>query len=158
MKLKFTSRSLILCLALLFLPLGWAFAQQVQTPGYESGSAGTDLAATPIPLTPIPLTRLRDSAGQTANTAVKPSKESSLRRFVTIGFGALPFLFFYTNLAFDVTEFAASGFDLQYAPWPIQNRFSSLPLSEQMKRIGIAASVSLAIAVLDAVFPSPQRK
>ena len=101
MKLKFTNRSLILCLALLFLPLGWAFAQQVQTPGYESGSAGTDLAATPIPLTPIPLTRLRDSAGQTANTAVKPLKESSLGRFVTIGFGALPFLFFYTNLAFD---------------------------------------------------------
>jgi len=153
MKLKCWHRGLFLLCILFMLPLGSAFAQQGRTAGTDSISMIAQPAGTPIPLT-----RLSDTGGQTASQSPKLSKGSALGRFITISFGAFPFMFFNTNLAFDVTEFAASGFDLQYAPWPVQNRFSSLPVSEQLLRIGIASSVSLAIAVCDAVFPQARRK
>ena len=153
MKLECSHRGIFLLCVLFMLPLGYAFAQQ----GRASAPDSISMIAQPAGM-PIPLTRLSDTGGQTADQSPKLSKESALGRFVTISFGAFPFMFFYTNLAFDATAFAVSGFDLQYAPWPVQNRFSSLPVSEQLLRIGIASSVSLVIAVLDAVFPAPRGK
>lgn len=153
MKRESRYNGLFLLCVLFMLPLGSVFAQERQTLSTDS-----IIMITQPDGTPIPLTILSETGGQTANQSSKFTKPLALGRFITISFGAFPFMFFYTNLGFDVKDFVASGFDLQYAPWPVQNRFSSLPVSEQLFRIGIASSVSLVIALCDAFFPQAGRK
>ncbi len=106
-------------------------------------------AVSPIPKTyPIP-TKLA-----AAETAGKPSLGlgPSLGRLGIVSAGALPFMVFYTDFAFDLGRFFANGLDVAYAPWPFKNQYSeAVDTSERFLRLGVSAGLSLAVGLVDLI-------
>lgn len=77
---------------------------------------------------------------------------TGLRRFEIIAFGSFPIMLFYSNLGFDLSRYARSGYDPYYAPWPFKSEYSYRPSTpEILASIGTAALLSVGVGVLDAV-------
>lgn len=88
---------------------------------------------------------------------VSGTRENFWRRFEIIAFGSYPITLLYVNFSFQVTDFVASGFDTNYAPWPFSGQYTNnVSVSEELLRMGIAAGVSIAVAGLDALFRRAQ--
>jgi len=77
---------------------------------------------------------------------------TGLRRFEIVAFGAFPIMLFYSNLGFDISRYARSGYDPFYAPWPLKSEYSYKPTTpEILASIGTAALLSVGVGALDAV-------
>jgi hypothetical protein len=71
-----------------------------------------------------------------------------LRRAEIIAIGSFPITFVFANLGYSLGRYAVNGGDPDYAPFGNPNR---IPLSrgESLAVIGIAASLSVTIALVD---------
>lgn len=77
---------------------------------------------------------------------------TGLRRFEIVSFGAFPIMLFYSNLGFDISRYARSGYDPFYAPWPLKSEYSYKPTTpEILASIGTAALLSVGVGTLDAI-------
>lgn len=78
--------------------------------------------------------------------------ESVFARWLTVSAGALPFAVFYTNMAFGVGSFVASGFDPAYAPPPFGGlQAQGISTEERMLRLGISFGISVVIGLVDSI-------
>ena len=73
-----------------------------------------------------------------------------LRRGSIIAFGAYPIAYFLTNFGVDTFRWSDNSWDTRYAPWPF-NSAGTIEKSdaEKVATIGIAAGVSIVIALVD---------
>jgi len=117
---------------------GLSCQEAVETPG------GGGLSPTPIPRTyegtePV---RTESRAG------------AAIWRATIIAAGAFPFAYFYSNFIFDSVRFAGSGFDTQYAPWPMKTQFSAeVSTGETFARLGVSLGLCAVVGILDALIP-----
>lgn len=77
--------------------------------------------------------------------------QKDLRRFEIISFGSLPFVTFLSFWAYDIIRSAQHKGDPGYAPWPVKNPETAVPLSEnEQKNIFFASiGISVGIALID---------
>ena len=77
--------------------------------------------------------------------------QKDLRRFEIISFGALPFVTFLSFWTYDIIRSVQHKGDSAYAPWPIKNPETAVPLSEgEQKKIFFASiGISIGIAIID---------
>ncbi|MDR2446710.1 MAG: hypothetical protein LBD58_05410 [Treponema sp.] len=81
-----------------------------------------------------------------------PQWAKDMRRFDVIAFGAIPFAFFTASFVTDSIRWAQFGGDMKYAPWPLKGAGAYDPTTkEKMQIIGIAAGISLFVALADFV-------
>jgi len=81
-----------------------------------------------------------------------PQWAKDTRRFDIIAFGAFPFAFFTATFVTDSIRWAENSGDMSYAPWPLKPSGSYDPTTdEKMLTIGVAASLSVFIALTDLV-------
>ncbi|MDR0708102.1 MAG: hypothetical protein LBF60_09585 [Treponema sp.] len=80
-----------------------------------------------------------------------PQWAKDARRFDVITFGSFPFAFFTASFVTDSIRWAQFG-DMKYAPWPLKGAGAYDPTTEEkMRIIGIAAGISLFVALADFV-------
>ena len=79
-----------------------------------------------------------------------PQWAKNLRRGEIIAFGAYPLSYFFTNFGYDAFRWSTNSWDNRYAPWPF-NSAGTVEKSqgEQIAVIGIAAGLSVVIALVD---------
>ena len=78
--------------------------------------------------------------------------ETPLGRFETIAVGSFPIVLFYVGFGFDMADYANSGFQRSYAPWPFKSANAAAPSQDELGlRLQTAVLLSLGVAVLDAV-------
>ena len=77
--------------------------------------------------------------------------QKDLRRFEIISFGALPFVTFLSFWTYDIIRSVQHKGDSAYAPWPIKNPETAVPLSEgeQKKIFFTSIGISIGIAIID---------
>jgi hypothetical protein len=81
-----------------------------------------------------------------------PQWAKDIRRFDILAFGAFPFAFFTASLVTDSVRWAQFGGDMKYAPWPLKGAGAYDPTTEEkVQMIGIAAGLSLLVALADFV-------
>ncbi|MDR2782929.1 MAG: hypothetical protein LBB48_03660 [Treponema sp.] len=81
-----------------------------------------------------------------------PQWAKDMRRFDIIAFGSFPFAFFTASFVTDSIRWAGFGGNMKYAPWPLKGAGAYDPTTEEkMRSIGIAAGISLFVALADFV-------
>ncbi|MDR1218845.1 MAG: hypothetical protein LBK73_04465 [Treponema sp.] len=81
-----------------------------------------------------------------------PQWAKDVRRFDIIAFGAFPFAFFTASFITDSIRWTQFSGDMRYAPWPLKGAGAYDPTTqEKMQIIGIAAGISLFVALADFV-------
>lgn len=119
--------------------------------------AGAETAPTPYDPGTLPSILPAETADPAAVLAVTAQvQDEALRRAkaalraATLAAGAFPIAYLYTNFAFDLGVFAASGGDARYAPWPFSGTDAITPSTEERTlRILVAAGISLVLGIAD---------
>lgn len=118
----------------------------------QEASAPSDPA---LPADPAPPSGLKAAPEALPGAFVQEDRSpflTGLRRFEIIAFGAFPIMLFYSNLGFDISRYARSGYDPFYAPWPFKSEYSYKPSTpEILASLGTAALLSVGVGTLDAV-------
>ncbi len=84
--------------------------------------------------------------------SVQRFTETPIGRFETIAVGSFPILLFYVGFGFDFADYAQSGFNRTYAPWPFKSANApALGQAELGQRLGTTVMLSLGVAALDAI-------
>lgn len=79
-----------------------------------------------------------------------PLWAKDLRRAEIIAFGSFPFMYFFSNFAFDSYRFAAHGWNRRYAPWPLTSSAAiEKTKEEKFITLGIAAGGAVVMALVD---------
>ncbi|MDR0557545.1 MAG: hypothetical protein LBG43_06725 [Treponema sp.] len=109
----------------------------------------------------LPLVAGISLSAQTTNTvqdAIRadskdfPRWAKDIRRLDVVAFGSFPFAFFTASLVTDSIRWAQFGGDMKYTPWPLKGAGAYDPTTkEKMQTIGIAAGISLFVALADLV-------
>ncbi|MDR0376147.1 MAG: hypothetical protein LBH85_10605 [Treponema sp.] len=109
----------------------------------------------------LPLVAGISLSAQTTNTvqdAIRidskdfPQWAKDIRRFDVVAFGAFPFAFFTASFVTDSIRWAQFSGDMKYAPWPLKGAGAYDPSAEEkMQIIGVAAGISLFVALADFV-------
>jgi hypothetical protein len=88
-----------------------------------------------------------------------PQWSKDLRRAEIIAFGTLPFSWLVSTLAMDVSRTVAHGGDQQYWPWPMKPPGApTMTNGEFIMSIGIAAGVSVTVAIVDHLIIKHKRR
>ena len=79
-----------------------------------------------------------------------PQWSRDLRRASIIAFGAFPFMYLFTNFAYDSFRLATNDWDMRFAPWPFAaaGRVGHTQ-SERVRIIWMAAGSAVAISIVD---------
>ncbi len=83
----------------------------------------------------------------------KPAEapENPLLRLEIVSLGSFPITLFYTGFIFDLQRYIANGFNVNYAPWPVQSIYSAqLSDTDRLTRVGVALGFSLVVGGIDA--------
>ena len=87
-----------------------------------------------------------------------PQWTKDLRRAEIVAFGSFPFSFFLTSFTIDTVRLFGNSFDMRYAPWPFKAAGAvNMTRQEQSLTIGIAAGISVLIALIDYFIVLDQR-
>ena len=79
-----------------------------------------------------------------------PQWTKDLRRAEIIAFGSFPFMYFFSNFAFDTYRWSNNGWDTRYAPWPITSAGAiGQTKDEKIMTLGIAAGAAILVALVD---------
>ena len=79
-----------------------------------------------------------------------PLWSRDLRRGSIIAFGAFPFAYFFSSFTVDTARWSGNSWDTRYAPWPFNSAGTiEKTEGEKVTTIGIAAGVSIVIALVD---------
>jgi len=104
-----------------------------------------------------PLPRLYAQAGAAGTGTAShfdmtgfPQWSRDLRRGSIVAFGAFPFMYIFSHLAYDTYRFSINEGDMRYAPWPFTAAGGAgHSQAERFRIIGIAAARSIAISIID---------
>ena len=84
------------------------------------------------------------------DTSDFPLWAKDLRRGEIIAFGSFPFMYFFSNFAFDSYRWSNNGWDNRYAPWPLNSAGSiGQTKDEKIMTLGIAAGAAIIVALID---------
>ncbi|HHU35867.1 MAG TPA: hypothetical protein GXZ47_01420 [Treponema sp.] len=85
--------------------------------------------------------------------------QKDLRRAEIIAFGALPFVTFMSSVYFDIYRYIDHDQNDAYLPWPMKNKETAVPLTEdeQKKVLLTAVGISVGVAVFDFGFRAIRR-
>jgi hypothetical protein len=106
-------------------------------------------------------------AAQTAGTASAVAPEAiqfpqwsrDLRRAEIIAFGTLPFTWLISTMTMDFIRTGQNGGDRQYWPWPLKpSGAPAMTNDEYISAIGIAAGLSVGVAIVDSFLIRAKRK
>jgi hypothetical protein len=79
-----------------------------------------------------------------------PQWSKDLRRGEIVALGSFPFAYFFTTFFYDTYLCASHQWDSYYAPWPAKPSAAyEYKQSEHWKTLGVAAGVSVSIALAD---------
>ncbi len=83
-----------------------------------------------------------------------PQWQLDLRRGEIIAFGSLPFVTFLGSIGYDVYRYYSHDQQEGYLPWPLKNKATAIPLSEDEQKnvLLTAVGISVGIALTDLVF------
>jgi hypothetical protein len=88
-----------------------------------------------------------------------PQWSKDLRRAEIIAFGTLPFSWLISTVTMDISRTVAHGGNQQYWPWPLKPAGApTMTNSEFITTIGIAAGISLTVALVDYIIIKHKRK
>ena len=88
-----------------------------------------------------------------------PQWSRDLRRGEIVALGSFPFAYFFTTFFYDTYRYVDNGNNSLYAPWPVKPAGAiEYTQSEHFKTLGVAAGVSVAIAVVDYFIVRNKRK
>jgi hypothetical protein len=88
-----------------------------------------------------------------------PQWSRDLRRAEIVAFGMLPFSWIISTITMDLSRTIAHNGDQQYWPWPLKPAGApTMTNSEFIASIGIAAGISLTVAVVDYIIITRKRK
>jgi len=138
---SFPRGALVIVLIVTFILPGFSGLSCQEAGG---GAGGNSLSPSPIPKT----------YERTEPAKAESQTGAALWRATVIAAGAFPFAYFYSNFIFDSVRFAGSGFDTQYAPWPMKTQFSAeVSTGETFARLGVSLGLCAVVGILDALIP-----
>lgn len=81
-----------------------------------------------------------------------PQWAKDFRRFDIIALGSFPFAFFTASFITDSARFFQHNNNMTYAPWPLKPAGAYDPTTEEkLITIGVAAGISLSVALIDLI-------
>ena len=79
-----------------------------------------------------------------------PQWSRDLRRGSIVAFGSFPFMYLFSNFAFDSFRLVNNSWDMRYAPWPFTAAGGAgHSQSDRFRVLGLAVTSAVIVAVID---------